>query len=52
MKVYSELDLLLKLVLNIVGGENEHAKYFLDLALKELLVQILQWNAPEENSLT
>ena len=37
--------------MNLVGGENnENTKYFLDLALKELLEYIMQWNTTDEQT--
>jgi hypothetical protein len=47
LEVFSEMEDLLKLILNLVGCEdNDKVKYFLSLALKGALDKILQWNLP------
>lgn len=48
-EVFSELETLLKLILNLASGENSNVHYFLELALKELLEQVLKWNSLDES---
>ena len=47
LEVFSDMQDLLKLILNLVGTEdNDKVKYFLNLALKGVLEKVLQWNLP------
>jgi hypothetical protein len=47
LEVFSEMEYLLKLILNMVASEDsEKVKYFLGLALKAVLEKILVWNMP------
>jgi hypothetical protein len=47
-RVYAELKLILKFILNLTGvDDNECVKYFMDLALKGLLIHLLSWNTPK-----
>jgi len=44
--IFSELSLLLKLIQNLMAADTEEVQYFLDLAVKELLEEVLKWNDP------
>ena len=45
-QTFHDVQQLLKLILNLVGGESNETQYFLQLALKGLLEKVLQWNDP------
>lgn len=47
--VYSELQMILKLVQNLMAADTEEVQYFLDLAVKELLEEVLKWNDPQSS---
>jgi hypothetical protein len=47
LEVFSEMETLLRLILNMVASEDsEKVKYFLGLALKAVLEKVLVWNMP------
>ena len=46
LETMHDVQQILKLLVNLVGGENEDTHYFLQLALKGVLEKVLQWNDP------
>lgn len=45
-KLFQEITLILKLVQNLMAANTEEVQYFLDLAVRELLEEVLKWNDP------
>ena len=43
--LYIDLQSVLKLIVNLIASEDEYVSYFMSLALKDLLEQILLWNS-------